>query len=105
MSFRGHVLGASYGYRKPFRSPRSGSRSLRIRPESVRTTSDVRPQRFFSGADFGARKWNSSRRNEKKDVQKSDIALITSSRLHKTQNEYISGTRVDKMNEDFVLIK
>ena len=40
----------------------------------------IRPRRFFSGADFGARKWNSSRRNEKKGVQKSDIALITSSR-------------------------
>ena len=36
----------------------------------------IRPRRFFSGADFGARKWNSSRGNEKKDVQKSDIALV-----------------------------
>ena len=42
--------------------------------------SDVRPairsRRFFSGADFGATKWSSGRRNEKKDVQKSDIALV-----------------------------
>ena len=32
----GHLLGASCGYRKPFRVPRSGSRSLQIGPESVR---------------------------------------------------------------------
>ena len=37
---------------------------------------DVRSRRFFSGADFGATKWSSGRRNEKKDVQKSDIALV-----------------------------
>ena len=36
----------------------------------------IRPRRFFSGADFGATKWNCSRRNAKKDVQKSDIALV-----------------------------
>ena len=39
-------------------------------------TTSARPQRFFSGADFGATKWSSGRRNEKKDVQKSDIALV-----------------------------
>ena len=73
----GHVLGASCGYRKTFRGPRSGSRSLQIRPKSVRPSGhpSVRVV-FFSGADFGATKWNSSRRNEKKDVQKSDIALV-----------------------------
>ena len=94
----GHLLGASCGYRKPFKGPRSGSRSLQIRPKSVRPSvrPAIRPRRFFSGADFGSRKWNSSRRNEKKDVQKSDIALITWSRLHKTstyqvQVGYISG--------------
>ncbi len=32
----GHLLGASCGYRKPFRGPQSGSRSLQIRPDSVR---------------------------------------------------------------------
>ena len=37
----------------------------------------VRPYEIFFRADFGSRKWNSSRRNEKKDVRKSDIALIT----------------------------
>ena len=31
----GHLLGASCGYRKTFRGPRSGSRSLQIRPNSV----------------------------------------------------------------------
>ena len=37
----------------------------------------IRPTvRFFFRADSGATKWNSSRRNEKKDVQKSDIALV-----------------------------
>ena len=40
---------------------------------SVRPSDD----RIFFRADSGATKWNSSRRNEKKDVQKSDIALIT----------------------------
>ena len=74
----GHLLGASCGYRKPFRGPRTGSRSLQIEPNSVRPT--IHPYEFFFRADSGATKWNSSRRNEKKDVQKSDIALITSSR-------------------------
>ena len=39
---------------------------------SVRTSihPSIRPRRFFSGADFGTRKWNSSRRNEKKYVKK-----------------------------------
>ena len=92
----GPLLGASCGYRKTFRGPRSGSRSLQIRPKSVRPSGHP-PVRFFFRADFGARKWNSSRGNEKKDVQKSDIALITWSRLHKTgtyqvQVGYISGT-------------
>ena len=36
----------------------------------------ARRERIFFRADFGATKWNSSRRNEKKDVQKSDIALV-----------------------------
>ena len=37
----GPLLGASCGYRKTFRGPRSGSRSLQIRPDSVRPS--VRP--------------------------------------------------------------
>ena len=37
----GHLLGASCGYRKTFRGPRSGSRSFQIRPNSVRPS--VRP--------------------------------------------------------------
>ena len=57
------VLGLVHG------ASRSGQ-ILCIRPA-------IRSRRFFSGAGFGSRKWNSSRRNEKKDVQKSDIALIT----------------------------
>ena len=72
----GQLFGASCGYRKTFRGPRSGSRSLRIKPDSVRRPPAIRPRRFFSGADFGSRKWNSSRGNEKNDVQKSDIALV-----------------------------
>ena len=37
----GHLLGASCGYRKTFRGPRTGSRSLQIRPNSVRPS--IRP--------------------------------------------------------------
>ena len=70
----GHLLGASCGYRKTFRGPRTGSRSLQIRPDSVRPSGH--PYEFFFRADFGSRKWNCSRRNEKKDVHKSDIALV-----------------------------
>ena len=36
----------------------------------------IHPYEIFFRADSGATKWNSSRRNEKKDVQKSDIALV-----------------------------
>ena len=82
----GHILEASCGYRKPFRVPRSGSRSLQIGPESVRPSGH--PYEFFFRADSGATKWNCSRRNVKKDVQKSDIALVEWSRF----NECISGT-------------
>ena len=32
--------------------------------------------RIFFRADSGATKWNCSRRNEKKEVKKSDIALV-----------------------------
>ena len=35
----GPLLGASCGYRKTFRGPRSGSRSLQIRSNSVHPTS------------------------------------------------------------------
>ena len=38
----GHLLGASCGYRKTFRGPRSGSRSLQIRSNSVRRPTSVR---------------------------------------------------------------
>ena len=58
------VLGLVHG------AARSGQ-ILSARPSvhpSIRT-------KFFR-ADSGATKWNSSRRNEKKDVQKSDIALV-----------------------------
>ena len=41
----GHLLGASCGYRKTFRGPRSGSRSLQIRLKSVRTS--VHPSASF----------------------------------------------------------
>ena len=41
----GHLLGASCGYRKPFRGPRTGSRSLEIRPDSVRPY--IRPCEIF----------------------------------------------------------
>ena len=86
----GHLLGASCGYRKPFRGPRSGSRSLQIRPNSVRP-SPVHPSAsFFFRADFGSRKWNSSRRNEKKDVQKSDIALVEWSRVSNPGQDQIT---------------
>ena len=71
----GHLLGASCGYRKPFRVPRSGSRSLQIKPDSVRPT-DHPTVRFFFRPDSGSRKRNSSRRNVKKEVQISDIALV-----------------------------
>ena len=79
----GHLLGASCGYKKNFRGPQSGSRSLQIRPDSVRPSvhPSIHPYDFFFRADSGATKWNCSRRNVKKDVQKSDIALITSSRV------------------------
>ena len=73
-SLMGHFVGASCGYRKTFRGPRSGSRSLQIRPKSVRPY--IRPTDFFFRADFGARKWNSGRRNEKKDVQKSELVTV-----------------------------
>ena len=36
----------------------------------------IHPYEFFFRADSGATKWSSGRRNEKKDVQKSDIALV-----------------------------
>ena len=54
------VLGVVHG------ASRSGQ-NLCVRP-TIRT--------IFFRADSGATKWNSSRRNEKKDVQKSDIALV-----------------------------
>ena len=41
----GPLLGASCGYRKTFRGPRTGSRSLQIRPDSVRPS--VHPYEFF----------------------------------------------------------
>ena len=43
----GHLLGASCGYRKPFRGPRSGSRSLQIRPKSVRPSGHPFASFFF----------------------------------------------------------
>ena len=44
----GHLLGASCGYRKPFRGPRTGSRSLQIRPDSVHPAiRPIRPYDFF----------------------------------------------------------
>ena len=36
----------------------------------------IRPYQKKIRADSGATKWSSGRRNEKKDVQKSDIALV-----------------------------
>ncbi len=42
----GPLLGASCGYRKTFRGPRTGSRSLQIRPDSVHPT-DHPSVRFF----------------------------------------------------------
>ena len=65
----GHLLGASCGYRKPFRGPRSGSRDLQIRPDSGHPAK--RPSvtyEFFFRADSGATKWSYSRRDEKKDA-------------------------------------
>ena len=44
----------------------------------------IRPYTFLFWVDFGATKWNFSRRNEKKDVWKSDIVLITWSRVPKS---------------------
>ena len=45
----GHLLGASCGYRKTFRGTRTGSRSLQIRPNSVRPSVHpyVRTNFFF----------------------------------------------------------
>ena len=60
-----------------------------LTPDQVKICPPVHPTtEFFFRADSGATKWNCSRRNVKKDVQKSDIALVEWSRF----NEYISGT-------------
>ena len=57
-------------------------------PDQAKFSASVRrPYEFFFRADFGSRKWNFSRRNGKKDVQKSDIALITSSSVIKVWRE------------------
>ena len=84
-SLMGHLLGASCGYRKTFRSPRSGSRSLQIRPKSVRPSGHPAIRNvFFLEPIFVQENGILVEETRKKDVQKSDIALITWSRLHKT---------------------
>ena len=67
LAVTGSLLGSSEWIREP--------------PDQLKIcASSVHPPRFLFWADFGATKWNSSRRNEKKNVWKSDIALITWSR-------------------------
>ena len=73
----GHILGASCGYRKTFRGPRSGSRSLQIKPDSVRPsvrTSDR--TKFFFEPISDQENGILVEETGKKDVQKSDIALV-----------------------------
>ena len=70
----GPLLRASCGYRKPFRGPRSGSRSLQIESEYVRPY--ICSRLFF--LDLILDQENGILVEEtRKNVQKSDIALIT----------------------------
>ncbi len=120
----GHLVGASCGYRKTFRGPRSDSRSLQIKPKSVRPAIHP-PARFF----FWSRFWGNevgyySTKREKRRPKKwycvDNVIEVTQNkytsgtgRVHirytygtyQVHAEYTTGTWVDKTNEGIELIK
>ena len=66
----GHLLGASCGYRKTFGGPRSGSRSLRIRPNSVRPPVHPYVRIFFSSRFWSNEMELRSKKREKRRLKK-----------------------------------
>ena len=85
----GPLLGASCGYMKTFRGPRSGSRSLQIRPKSVRPS--VHPYVTFFFEPISKQENGILLKKREKRRPKKWYCVDNDVVIEVTQNEYISG--------------